>query len=245
MKILKRSVLTSMCCVMYVANVYSQENSQETNEPGADQRLFRLGIGAGVSYPPMNRFKHKKSDNNILLKKATNYSATIGYSFYPQMALEFVANYQPQYDLNYILPIYLTSQKISGNAKVKAQIYNLNLVYDLKEYIGLTPYIGGGIGIAHLAVKATDLRSERQNIFKTKSDSQNFFTWQAKLGATKNITNNLVLNLGGQLQKIQRVKLNYAASDLTNNIYNFGTIKKTLCNFQLSAGIILKIPVKG
>ncbi|MGI4776065.1 MAG: outer membrane protein [Janthinobacterium lividum] len=238
---LRQNILISIYCATFATTAYSQ-NPEAVN---ADQRSSYLGIDAGISDPLQHKFKDKKSGTKLSLKKSTNYSARIGYSFYPQMALELSSSYQPKYNLGYTLPAIPNLPIMFGKTKVGSQIYSLNLVYDLKDYDGFTPYVGGGIGLARILTKPANSSLMDQDFFRIKKDKSNFFAWQAKIGILKNISNDLSFNLTGQLQVVQNIKINYETINMMTGKFNPGTVKKTIGAYELSAGLVYKIPYKG
>ncbi len=103
----------------------------QADEITADQRFFYIGTEAGIVEPVIKKFRHS-SGSDFTLKRSKMYSGKIGYSFYPQMAIEFSVTHQPKYRLHYVLPQKelapsLIIPQTPGITKVISNIYMVNL----------------------------------------------------------------------------------------------------------------------
>lgn len=215
------------------------------NAPSADERFFYLGTEFGVVDPVQHKFKHKSSKTDITLKKSSMYSGKIGYSFYPQMSIEFSGTYQPKYRLGYVLPATGSIPKTSGVTKVSSDVYMMNLVYDLKTYNGFTPFIIGGAGIARVKVKPTSSSFMGMEFFRIKKTNTNCMAWQIGIGVSKEIVNNFTIDLAAKLQVAHNLKVNY--DKLINPVsMKYGpseTIKKTIGVGEFGIGFTYKLPI--
>jgi hypothetical protein len=115
-------------------NIASAENSI----PSSSDSYIYIGTEFGISDPIVKSFNHKESNTNIRLKKSHLYGGRIGYSFYPNMMIEFSGTHQPKYRLAYILP----GQALGGGnslpenpgiTHVSSNIFSMNLIYELNK----------------------------------------------------------------------------------------------------------------
>ena len=78
----------------------------------AEDRYVYIGTELGISEPVVKEFSYKsqRGETKMRLKQSRMYGGRVGYSFYPNMAVEVSATHQPKYRLAYRLPaIDLTS----------------------------------------------------------------------------------------------------------------------------------------
>jgi opacity protein-like surface antigen len=210
----------------------------------ADERAIYLGTELGMVYPVQSKFKHKNSNTELTLKKSSMYSARVGYSFYPQMALEFSATHQPRYKLGYVLPKTNIVPKTPGITKVVSDIYMLNLVYELQPYNGFIPFVIGGAGIARVQVKPTRSFFMGREFFKIKTTNTNCLAWQIGLGLSKPITSRFSVDVSTKLQVAHSIKVKYDTLDLTTGQFNRAKpIKKTIGVAEFALGFTYKLPI--
>ncbi|HJD56180.1 MAG TPA: porin family protein [Rickettsia endosymbiont of Pyrocoelia pectoralis] len=225
-------------------------NTTHAEENIEDKTGFYIGAEGGLVEPVVGKFRHKNSNTEIILKKSSMFSGKIGYTIYPQISLEFSATYQPKYRLHYVLPPQnlsngLTIPRTPGNTKVFTNIYMLNLIYDLQEVKGLTPFVILGTGIAQVKVKSTSSKWDVINseYFKVKKTRKNCFAWQAGLGVSKNITSDFSIDLTAKLQTAYRVKINYDTLDMkTGQFTPSHPIKKTIGVGEFGIGFTYRLP---
>jgi opacity protein-like surface antigen len=235
---MKNSLITlfaSICTFSFIASPLAAEKN-------ADERFFYIGAEAGIVEPVQRKFKHKHSDTKLTLKKSSMYSAKIGYSFYPQMAFEFSGTYQPTYKLGYKLPEAGIVPSMSGKTKVHSQIYMANLVYDLNDYAGFTPFVIGGVGIARLQIKPTTTSFMGTEFFKVKKSTPNCFAWQAGIGVSRNIAPSFSIDVAAKLQAAHNIKVKYESLDPQTGKFNPGTIKKNIGVWEFGIGFTYKFP---
>lgn len=104
---------------------------------------------------------------------------------------------------------------IDGAVKAKVQNYAgfLNLYYDIPTGTALTPYIGGGVGLAHN--KAT-----LKDSFVKYHNSNSYFAWQLAAGLNYALTDNLVADLGyrytdyGKVNVVNENGVKYRVNDI-------------------------------
>jgi opacity protein-like surface antigen len=215
-------------------------NAEEIN---ADQRFYYFGAEAGIVEPVQRSFRHVDTNSKITLKRSAMYSGKVGYSFYPQMAFEFSGTYQPTFKLGYQLPEYSPLPSLSGKTKVTSQIYMLNLVYDLKSYEGFTPFVIGGVGIAKLQIKPTSTSFMNTEIFRIKKSNPSCLAWQVGLGVSREVVENLTVDLAGKLQSVHNIKVQYEKiNPMTGRFESPNTIKKTIGVWEIGIGFTYKFP---
>ncbi|MCC8368984.1 MAG: outer membrane beta-barrel protein [Rickettsia endosymbiont of Oxypoda opaca] len=220
-------------------------------EEGANQRSLYIGAEGGIVEPVVSKFRHKSSNTAITLKRSGMYSGKIGYIFYPQMAIEFSATYQPKYRLHYVLPQQdlsngLSIPKTPGKTRVVSNIYMVNLIYDFQEVKSFTPFVIFGAGIAQVKVKPTSSRWDLMNTeyFKVRRTHTNCFAWQAGLGVSKYVTPNFSIDLAAKLQVVQDVKIKYDTLNIqTGQFTPANPIKKTIGVGEFGIGFTYKLPI--
>jgi opacity protein-like surface antigen len=245
---IKLSKLFTVICVYYFGVIAEIVYAEEV---GADQRFLYIGAEGGTVDPVISKFRHKHSNTEIALKRSVMYSGKIGYIFYPQMAIEFSATYQPKYRLHYVLPEQnlsngLTIPKTPGKTSVVSNIYMLNLIYDFQEVKTLTPFVIFGAGIARVKVKSTSSKWDLMNIeyFKVRKTTTNCFSWQAGLGVSKYITPNFSIDLAAKLQVAQNVKIKYDTLDISTQQFTpANPIKKTIGIGEFGIGFTYRLPI--
>ena len=103
-------------------------NSNATLASNADDRYLYVGTELGISEPVVKSFLHetKDGDTRMRLKQSRMFGGRVGYSFYPNMAVEISATHQPKYRLAYSLPATdLTASVQQQVAAGIAQAYGL------------------------------------------------------------------------------------------------------------------------
>ncbi|MFY9589353.1 outer membrane protein [Rickettsia endosymbiont of Halotydeus destructor] len=246
---IKLSKIFTVICIYYFGIIVGIAYAEE--EVGADQRFLYIGAEGGIVEPVVSKFRHKHSNTEITLKRSAMYSGKIGYIFYPQMAIEFSATYQPKYRLHYVLPQQdlsngLTIPKTPGKTKVVSNIYMMNLIYDFQEVKTFTPFVIFGAGIAQVKVKATSSKWDLINTeyFKVKRTTTNCFAWQAGFGVSKYVTPNFSIDLAAKLQVAQNVKIKYNTLNIdTQQFTPANPIKKTIGIGEFGIGFTYKLPI--
>jgi len=211
------------------------------------QKFLYIGGEAGLVEPVQRKFQHKESKTDLTLKKSAMYSGKIGYSFYPNMAIEFSATYHPRYRLAYVLPEKDMGNghpipKTPGQTKVVSNIYMVNLIYDLKSLNGFTPFVIMGAGLAQVKVKSASSSWSSMEFFKVNTTKTNCFAWQAGIGISKNITENFSLDVTAKLQAIHNIKAKYDTFDLPSaKFVPASPIKKTIGVGEFGIGFTYKL----
>lgn len=179
------------------------------------------------------------------------YSGKIGYSFYPQMAIELSVTHQPKYRLHYVLPQKeltpsLIIPQTPGITKVISNIYMINLVYDLDKVKEITPFVILGAGVARVKVSSASSRWDLMNVeyFRIKTTRSNCFAWQVGLGFSKELSSNFNIDTAVKLQAAHAIKINYATLDMKTQQFIPATpIKKTIGVGEFGIGFTYRLPI--
>ncbi|MCQ2914111.1 MAG: OmpA family protein [Alphaproteobacteria bacterium] len=125
---------------------------------------------------------------------------------------------------------------------LKTQSFMLNEYYDFDNDSKITPYVGGGVGLARINLNSND------NFLKS---TQNKFAWQLGAGLMYKLTNDLSLDAGYRYQNYNDAKKSIGDNDLKTRIrihdvylgltYNFG--KK--CSKKEPKKVVGKLALKG
>ncbi len=239
------NILFGGCCLFFSSITCA--NLQDVKSD-----FFYLGVEGGLVEPVQSKFRHKNADNShtsITLKRSSMYSAKVGYSFYPQMALEFSATHQPKYRLGYTLPEQNLAEgvvipKTPGTTRVISNIYMLNLIYDLQKVNGLTPFVIAGAGVANVKIKSTSSRAELLNseYFIIKKNSTNCLAWQMGVGVSKEIAANFSIDATVKLQVAHNIKIKYDTLDPgTQKFLPAKPIKKTIGVGEFGIGFTYRL----
>lgn len=84
----------------------------------AEDRYIYIGTELGISEPVVKEFCYKSQagETKMRLKQSRMYGGRVGYSFYPNMAVEISGTHQPKYRLAYRLPAVDLTESIQGAA---------------------------------------------------------------------------------------------------------------------------------
>lgn len=206
-------------------------------------RYVYVGAELGISPPLADHLdvKNEFGKTRIELKRSRMYGGKIGYSFYPNMAVEVSGTYQPKYGLKYKLPETTTKVPLpaalggavvdgtipqtSGETDVSAKVFTANLIYkfDSVDLAGIKPYVIGGIGLAMVDVKSTSssavislpggAATPNTTFFKVRNTKTNCLAYQAGIGLSKEIGKNLEVDASAKIQIVQGIKINYDVLD--------------------------------
>jgi opacity protein-like surface antigen len=203
-----------------------------------------FGFEGGVSVPAAKGFTHKDSKTRITMKKSPLYTGLLGYEFAPGMFLEFSASRQPNFKLGIKLPE--DKSNAAGKTKASADVFMLNLVYDLMDVGGITPYVVLGAGVAKVQVKEADVNHpslKQFTLMRTVKKTSTSFAWQAGLGAAYKVSDNLRLTASAKLQVINNIKLYYKSlNQTTYNLTDKGSMKKTIGTGEFALGFTYALP---
>lgn len=236
--------ILSIICIYFLFFTKAQADEIE-----ADQRFFYIGAEAGIVETVVKKFRHD-SGTDFTLKRSKMYSGKIGYSFYPQMAIEFSATHHPQYQLNYVLP----KQKVAGliipqtpgTTKIISNLYMLNIVYDFDKIKEITPFIILGAGIAQVKVSSASSRWNLMDVeyFRIRNTRSNCFAWQVGLGLSKELSSNFSIDIAVKLQAAHSIKINYNTLDMKTQQFIPATpIKKTIGVGEFGIGFTYRLPI--
>ena len=232
----------------------------------ASDRYVYIGTEWGLSEPTVKSFKHKDSGTTIRLKQSHMYGGRIGYSFYPNMMVEFSVTHQPKYRLAYRLPEKAIAEipgvsipVTPGTTRVTANVYMLNFIYEMQKMTSLQikPYAIFGAGVAQISVKPTNsywklpaqiagfFPQGELLFFKIKKTDTNCFAWQVGAGVSKDLTDNFSVDLGAKMQVVNDIKIKY--DKLTNPIAQTyesqKPIKITIGVGEFTMGLTYKFPM--
>jgi len=233
-----------LCCTLCPIPSLAEEVS-------VDQRFFYIGAEGGIVDPVVKKFRHPNSGSSLTLKKSAMYGAKIGYSFYPQMAIELSLSHQPKYRLNYVLPQqniapnFVIPQTL-GSTKIVSNVYMVNLIYDLAQVKGIVPFVLLGAGMAQVKVMSTSSKIDSINAeyFKIRTTRSNCFSWQIGLGVSKDLFPDFSVDLVAKLQVINGVKIKYDTLNMTTQQFTAApTIKKTIGVGEFGIGFTYRLPI--
>lgn len=216
---------------------------------------FYIAAAAGGSFPLSDEIKFKNEHGEKMtfsLKSSAMYNGRIGYIFAPDMAIEASFIHQPSFKIGFkALPQTFKNIEtltrmplIRGNTRARVNIYSFNFVYDLMEVYGVRPYVLAGAGVANVTIRPTALSLPVPfggvGLFYVKKSKGNYFTWQAGVGATKEIANGLFLDGSAKLQVVNNIKVRYSTFDPRKQESSHSYEKKTLGGIELGVGLKYK-----
>jgi opacity protein-like surface antigen len=201
---------------------------------------FYVGLDLGASIPAAKFFRDQETDTISRITKSKMFGASIGYSFYPGMMIEFAMTHQPSYDFSYEIPMKELDSTSHGNINAKIESFFGNLVYQMPaKAFGLKPYIMAGLGIARLRTTPVVINYPGTTIpiFTMDRTKGKYFTYHVGGGVTRDISKHLEVDFGLKLQIIQGVKFKYKAINRITFDLETGSKKKTLLAGQFTIGL--------
>ncbi len=225
--------------------------ADDVSAPDTMHNYFYIGGEFGGALPLKNSFDVKDAAATTMtigVKNSMMYSAKIGYSFYPKMALELSATYHPKYPASYQLPEMLTIKPDLGKTAISSNVYILNMIYDLPEIGGgFEPFVLFGVGMAQITVKdaSTSINikgaSDPMKVFEVEKTKTNCFAWQVGAGISKEIFPNFSIDLAAKMHITHNAKINFKT--LTDKgMVKQDPIKKTLGIAEIGIGFTYKLP---
>ncbi len=216
--------------------------------PNVTDQYFYVGTEFGISDPVIKKLAPEtpfgKMDVN--LKRSMMYGARVGYGFYPGMMLELSYTHQPKYGINYMLPAVGSIPKTPGKTTVKSNVITLNLIYELqkKESLGITPYVIVGAGVAQMQINSATSKAGTTEFFKVEKNKMNCFAGQLGMGFTKDLGNNVNIDLAAKVQYIKDVKIKSSALSMQKGTWSkLPTIKSPILMGEFTIGLTYKFPV--
>lgn len=237
MKIICRTYLaTALLAIVMPISVVAEE---------LRSNYFYVGLDLGASIPAAKFFRDRETDTVSRLTKSKMFGASLGYSFYPGMMIEFAMTHQPSYDFSYEIPIKDLDLISHGNINAKIASFFGNLVYQLPpKAFGIKPYIMAGVGVAIVrttpmtVMLSPDIPLEIFSMAKSRSRN---LTYHLGVGMTRDISKHLAADFSLRLQVINRVKFRYKAYNLETNILESNSRKKTLVAGQFAIGLKINL----
>ena len=98
-------------------------NSNASLASNADDRYIYIGTELGISEPVVKSFVHETDEGStrMCLKQSRMFGGRVGYSFYPNMAVEISGTHQPKYRLGYNLPATDLTPFVQGKVAAGAR----------------------------------------------------------------------------------------------------------------------------
>lgn len=229
-----------------------------------DDHYIYFGIEGGISEPIIKDFEETVGSDTMKmhLKQSRMYGGRVGYSFYPGVMVELSATHQPKYRLAYRLPATTIPVLIPGVGsvdvavketpditKISADAFMLNLLYQFQEqYAGVKPYVIFGAGVSRVNIRpqetAYNVGGNELVVFKVQKNKMNCLSWQFGGGVTRDITDNLSIDLGVQVRIVNGLKLKYETLSSTSGEFERQKpIKKTLGAGEFTLSFLFKLPV--
>lgn len=234
----------------------------------ASDRAFYLTAKGGIGLPANKSFAHQDKEVQgaagktlISFKKSKLFGGDIGYSFYPNMSIEFSYVHHPEFYLGYKLPVTpeintLLSmapgsfQDKNGKTRVHVNTYIVSLVYKTPEFMTISPYVLFGAGVSQVNVKSTSSKIHNHALFgnieyfqllKTRTNCP---TVSVGIGADKKINDNFSINFSTKLYVVKSPRMRYSVltDPITKAYKEKPAIKKTLGFFDIALGIKYNLP---
>lgn len=147
-------------------------------------------IGAGVGYQFNNWFRFDVTGE---YRTAANYSSRGSYTDWWSAPGAGPCGWTRCYDLY--------------GGQVRSAVFLANAYFDLGTWYGITPFVGGGVGLAsHWFDNFSDFGPQTGGYGYAPSSSQANFAWAVMAGLGYNVTPNLKLELGYRYLDMGNVK---------------------------------------
>ncbi|MFK7973328.1 MAG: outer membrane protein [Rickettsiaceae bacterium] len=223
----------------------------------AEDEYVYVSTKFGISEPVIKSFSHDETNSRFRIKQSNQFGISVGYSFYPGMMIELSAAHQPKYIFKYTLPETavmpgVSIPETSDRTKVSANIYTLNLIYEIpQQYAGIKPYLTAGGGIAKVSIKpkltTTDALAgvgmgNDYPFFRATKSKNNCPVLQFGGGITYDFTENVSIDLGAKLMVVNGIKFKYDTKNDAGVFVSQSPIKKTIGVADFMIGVKFKIP---
>ncbi len=183
---------------------------------------LRADVGVGIntisglrsSFAPGFLVDNPLFDPSSKLSDSMIIGAGVGYQFNSWLRADITGEYRTHADYRAIQSYGPTfCPTLTGrcfdvyNGKVGAAVFMANGYADLGTWYGITPYIGAGVGLAHVRfANLTDIGVQPGGGFGfAQNGSQTNFAWALMAGLGYNVTNNLKLEFGYRYLNMGRV----------------------------------------
>jgi opacity protein-like surface antigen len=157
-----------------------------------DFRSHLLPVNSlGGVVPPVGLVSQSLEDSPLI-------GGGIGYQFMNWFRVDLTGEYRGGVNYHVVETYSLGCQQPfcldSYNAHIKTALFMANAYFDLGTWRGITPYVGGGIGVAfHRFGSLTDIGLGQGFAPDTTQDN---FTWAVMAGVAYNIMPNFKVDLG-------------------------------------------------
>jgi opacity protein-like surface antigen len=171
---------------------------------GMDSRLY-VGVGAGL-----NEVKDSTPSNGNTYDFGTGYNiaGTVGYKVTPNIRTELEVDYR-RAGMNNI-------NGVAANGAQKTLSASANVLYDFNNSSKITPYIGGGVGIARQRWSNVNTGAGTPNI----NDSDHSFQWQLIGGVSTPISPRTALFVDYRYIGVADAKLNGTGGTVVADHYD-------------------------
>ena len=188
---MKKILLTSLALMTFVSAAHATEISPYVSLKGVYAKTTASNFKSSGLDEDDNYTSEKDSFSDSTYGARLAFGAKIDF-----LRTELELGWNKNLSKTYSDGVY------KGSFKTKTAL--LNAYYDIFTKGGLTPYVGAGIGLAHLNAKMGE-----------DGGSNNALAWQVGAGVAYNLTNNLALDIGYRYMDYGHVK--YQWSDNTGN----------------------------
>lgn len=195
----KMLLLAGAAAVLFASNA----NAMELN-PYVSGKLTYGKVDVDGSQVTGPLYKSAKIEN----KDNYGFNAAVGVSTklpYGAVRGEFEFGYKHGIKDN-----YTDAEGVANGAtsilKADIETYMFNLYYDIDTGTKLTPYVGAGIGLAHIDAKSSYDHPGAAYSHVNESDTK--FAWQLSAGAAYALTDNLAVDLGYRYTDLGSIKGN-------------------------------------
>ncbi|MCP5369289.1 MAG: outer membrane beta-barrel protein [Rickettsiaceae bacterium] len=208
---------------------------------------FYLGLDVGASVPALKFFRDQETDTISRLTKSKMFGASIGYSFYPGMMIEFAITHQPSYDLSYEIPgkNLLFEENLHGSIRAKIQSFFGNIVYQMPaKTFGLKPYVMVGVGIAKVTTTPVAIAVPGYPdfiIFAMDKNKGRYFTYHLGAGVNRDISKHIAVDFALKVQAISKVKSKYQSFNYELDQLVTDSKKKTVIAGQFTIGLKINL----
>lgn len=193
----KMLLLAGAAAVLFASNA----NAMELN-PYVSGKLTYGKVDVDGSQVTGSLYKSAKIEN----KDNYGFNAAVGVSTklpYGAVRGEFEFGYKHGIKDN-----YTDAEGVANGAtsilKADIETYMFNLYYDIDTGTKLTPYVGAGIGLAHIDAKSSYDHPGAAYSHVNESDTK--FAWQLSAGAAYALTDNLAVDLGYRYTDLGSIK---------------------------------------
>lgn len=208
---------------------YTGQTPYKRTTGSSDTKGFYLRLDTGESF----------SYTNYDAGKAPIVGGGVGYRFNRHLRTDATLNYRTGFKsgTDHALDPVTLDTLVANKSDIESTTLMANAYYDIAKLNRFTPYVGGGIGMAHNTFDGIQMSINGTNVGKGASATSTSFAWQFSAGTSIDITQKFSADIGYRYQYLGTVKSGVADFISHGESINAGGQSGTLAAHELQVGL--------